>query len=106
MDSENKENKEMYKGLYHGYNPDPEDQRLAPFDRLKNLLKEDDVIEVDEQIEGKIDYLLGNKEKPTPNEKKWRWSWSHIIDSIKRFKLWLHLKLFPNPNYNKFYKRK
>ena|ERR1035437_7582421 len=101
-----KEKKELYKGLYEGYTHDPEDQRIAPFDRLKNLLSEGDTVEVDEKIEGKIDFLLGNKEKPTPNKIKWSWTWSHITQSIERLKLWLHLKLFPNPNFNKFNKRK
>ncbi len=100
-----KDTEKMYKGLYHDYNHDPEDQRLAPFDRLRNLLKEGDDIPVDEEIKGKIDFILGEKESPTPNKVE-KWTFSKLLDKFKKFRIWLHLKLFPNPNYNKYYKRK
>lgn len=94
-----KETEKMYKGLYHDFEYNPDDQRLKPFDRLKNLLKDGDDVEVDERIEGKLDYLMGNKETPEPNKKKW-------YNRFGEFWIWLQLKLFPNPNYNKYYKRK
>jgi hypothetical protein len=100
-----KETEKMYKGLYHDYEHNPDDQRLAPFDRLRNLLKDGDEIPVDEEIVGKIDFILGEKEKPTPNKIE-KWTWAKLMAKISKFRIWLHLKLFPNPHYNKYYKRK
>ena len=100
---EEKMSKEIQNSLCHGAARDDDDQRIAPFDRLKNLLKDGDDVEITEEIEGKLDFLLGNKDKPTANKVKW---WKNITKSIQKLITYIQLKLFPNPNYNKDYKRK
>ena len=100
---EEKMSKEMQNSLCYGAARDDDDQRIAPFDRLKNLLNDNDDVEITEEIEGKLDFLLGNKDKPTTSKVKW---WKNITKSIQRLIIYIQLKLFPNPNYNKFYKRK
>ncbi len=103
--SEKEQLQKMYKGLYHDYDHDPDDIRLAPFDRLRNLLTEGDEVIVDENITGKIDFLLGDKEKPTPNKVE-KWTWAKVKERLLKAKIWLDLKLFPNPHYNKYSKRR
>ncbi len=96
------EKEEARSGLYYPYTEDPNYLRVAPFKRLKNFLTEGDEVEIDERIEDKLDLLLGNSKK----KRKFDFSISEIITRINSLILFIQLKLFPNPNNNKYYKRK
>ena len=83
--------------------PIKETNNVDAYKRLQAIFSEGETPEYNEKIHNNLNELLGETEKYNP---KFVWSFANVKKWFSDKLSWIETKLFPNPNMNKFYKRK